>query len=202
MVSLRILGRSQNYTRPNDLLWILTMNNTKASADIVSRGLPIRFHIDGDPAKRNFSGHDAIVYAHEHRAEILGELAGMVLLWNQRGRPLGTASHRCSHWATIMGGILHTNNFPEFLDNLNEAATEFSVELDELTALAEAAIRSTSSKFVINSPDIGVGDAFDHRRVGRAELRGKRSSRKRKSLRTNLTVQKVQRRKVLFWGLS
>ena len=76
-ISLRILGRSQNFTRPNDVLWALTMNSTRTSTDIVSRGLPIRFEFEGDPAKRHFDRRDPIVYARAHRVEILGELAGM-----------------------------------------------------------------------------------------------------------------------------
>jgi hypothetical protein len=34
-ISLRILGHSVNYRRPNDLLWFITMNGTKASSDLV-----------------------------------------------------------------------------------------------------------------------------------------------------------------------
>ena len=75
-ISLRILGLSQNYVRPNDLLWILTMNDTKTSPD------------------------------------------------------------------------LETAGFPEFLENLEEAAAEFNSVLDEVAALAEAAARHGGSAVV------------------------------------------------------
>jgi len=68
-ISLRILGQSANYTRPNDLLWVLTMNNTRICADGVSRGLPIRFHYEGDPRERDFGGRDPVAYAKRSAAE-------------------------------------------------------------------------------------------------------------------------------------
>jgi hypothetical protein len=139
-VTLRILGQSTNIDRPNDMLWMLTMNGTKVSPDLVSRGLPIRLRYEGRPEGRSFGNHDPIAYAREHRAEILGELAGMVVRWNQMGRPLGDHRHRCRQWAGVVGGILQANGLPEFLTNLDEAAGEFNTELDELAALAEAAI--------------------------------------------------------------
>lgn len=141
-ISLRILGQSANYTRPNDLLWMLTMNQTKASADLVSRGVPIRFHFDGNPGDREFNNRDPITFAKQNRIELLGELVGMVIRWNQLGRPLGRQRHRCAQWAQIVGGVLDANGLPEFLGNLDESAAEFNMELDELAALAEAAVSS------------------------------------------------------------
>ena len=137
-IALRILGRSANYTRPNDLVWLVTMNDTKASSDLVSRGVPVRFRYDGDPRQRDFQGRDPIRYAREHRAEILGELMGMVVGWNQQGRPPGPRKHRCTYWAEVVGGILQVAGLPEFLENLDEAAAAFNQALDQLAALAEA----------------------------------------------------------------
>ena len=141
-ISLRILGQSANYTRPNDLLWMLTMNNTKASADLVSRSVPIRFHYEGDPGTRDFHDRDPIAFARRHRVELLGELAGMVYFWNQLGRPPSPRRHRCTRWASIIGGILRANGLPEFLANMEESSAEFNAELDELAALAETAVNS------------------------------------------------------------
>jgi hypothetical protein len=139
-LSLRILGKSQNYSRPNDVLWLMTMNQTKVSSDIVSRTVPIRFFCEGNPEDRDFGGRDPIAYAREHRAEILGELVGMLIRWNQLGRPEGQQSHRLVKWARTVGGILTANGFPEFLTNRDVAAAEFDTGIDELTALAEVAM--------------------------------------------------------------
>jgi hypothetical protein len=139
-IALRILGQSANYTRPNDVMWVMTMNDTKASPDLVSRGCPIRLSYEGDPGKRQFGVADPIAFALEHRAEVLGELAGMVVCWNQKGRPPGPRGHRCEVWARTVGGILDAAGLPEFLTNLDEAAASFNTVLDELAALAEAAV--------------------------------------------------------------
>lgn len=139
-VSLRILGKSENYTRPNDLLWALTMNDTRTSPDLVSRSLPVQLAYEGTPEDRTFDGPDPISYAHEHRLAILGELAGMVVRWNQQGRPPGQRSHRLHQWAAVIGGILEVVGLPEFLENAGAAAVSFNSELDELAALAEVVV--------------------------------------------------------------
>lgn len=152
VISLRILGTSENYTRPNDLLWFLTMNDTKASPDLVSRALPIRFYYEGDPKDRTFEGRNPIAYAKTHRAEILSEVAGMVVTWNQRGRLQGPQNHRLPVWSRTVGGIMCANGLPEFLGNLDEAAAEFNSALDALAALAEAVIKAGDDQLAITGP--------------------------------------------------
>ena len=139
-VSIRILGTSTTYTRPNDLIWAITMNETRASADLISRGLPIRLFYEGEAEKRKFEGPNPIDYARENRLEILGELAGMVVNWNTAGRPKGSRSHRLTRWAEIVGGIVETAGFPEFLSNAQAAAVAFNTATDGLAALAEAIV--------------------------------------------------------------
>ena len=141
-ITLRILGKSVNYTQPNDVLWFLTMNQTKVSPDLASRGMPIRLFYDGDPSTREFKGPNPLEYALEFRAEILGELFGLVELWKSRGRPFGSRRHRCAYWGQLIGGILETCGFPEFLGNAAEAAAEFNIELGDLAALAEIVVRT------------------------------------------------------------
>jgi len=70
-ICLRILGKSLNYVRPNDVLWHLTMNHTKASPDLVSRSIPIRQYYEGKPEDREFDDRDPLKYAHEQRAGLL-----------------------------------------------------------------------------------------------------------------------------------
>lgn len=139
-VSLRILGKSENYSRPNDLLWAITMNDTRTSPDLVSRGVPVQLAYEGQPEDRAFNGPDPIAYAREHRLDILGELAGMILKWNQLGRPAGDRPHRLAAWSRVIGGIITLAGFPEFLANVGTAAATFNSELDELAALAETVI--------------------------------------------------------------
>jgi hypothetical protein len=148
VIALRILGTSSNFTRPNDVTWCVTMNDTKISDDGMSRGLPVRLFYEGDPGRRVFPGPDPVAYALEHRVAILGELAGIVIRWKQQGCPGGTRPHRCEGWARIVGGILASAGYPEFLGNLDEVAASFSQGLDDLAALAEAAVSSGGAAVV------------------------------------------------------
>ena len=170
VISLRILGQSANFVRPNDLTWFLTMNDTKTSPDLLSRGLPIRLRYEGDPRHREFAGAEPIAFANAHRAELLGELAGMVVRWNLAGRPAGAKRHRCDEWARTIGGILEVAGLPEFLDNLDEAAASFNSVLDEVSALAEAVLaqESPESFSFDQAPD---ADESSRPLKGRAELR-------------------------------
>ncbi|MBP3957795.1 hypothetical protein J8F10_21290 [Gemmata sp. G18] len=151
-ISLRILGVSENYVRPNDVIWAITMNQTRVSPDLMSRGLPIRLAHDGPPEKRVFTGPDPIEFAREHRLGILAELAGFVVRWNQAGRPEGSRSHRCHRWAKIIGGILEVNEFPDFLANYEEASGTFNAELEDLTLLIEAVLAQPEGPFVVVEP--------------------------------------------------
>jgi hypothetical protein len=139
-LSLRILGRSENFTRPNDLIFAIAMNDTRVSPDLVSRCVPIQLHYSGQTEDRVFTGPDPIEYAREHRLEILGELAGIIIYWVQRGRADGSRSHRFRQWANVIGGMLETAGFPEFLANSNTAASTFNAGADDLAALAEQVI--------------------------------------------------------------
>lgn len=153
-ISLRVLGKSENYTCANDKLWAVTMNDTRVSPDMVSRGLPIRMEYEGRPEDRKFPGPPPIEYAREHRQEILGELAGMVIQWNQAGRPGGDRSHRSHQWASVVGGILKVAGFPEFLANASEAAAAFNDRLVDLSALAEAVVAQGGPYIVVAKSEV------------------------------------------------
>jgi hypothetical protein len=146
VIQHRILGTSSNFERPNNLIWAVTMNDTRLSRDLVSRGLPVRLFLESDPGKRSFGGFDPLSYAQEHRAELLGELAGMAVAWNQAGRPDGTRAHRFEPWARMIGGILEHAGFPEFLANVDAAAASFDQGVDDLAALAEKALAEFSQQ--------------------------------------------------------
>lgn len=136
----RDLGLSVMISRRNAFVWILTMNHTRASEDLVARGCPIRLYYEGDPHQRELAHKSLLKWVHQNHAELLSELFGMVYRWSQAGRPPGERHHRFAHWAQVVGGILLANGLPEFLDNAAEAAIEFDASRDELTALAEAAL--------------------------------------------------------------
>lgn len=154
-ISLRILGVSQNYVRPNDLLWFLTMNSTQVAADIASRGILIQFRFEGDASRHRFQG-DPIGYAKRYRKELLGELFSMVLKWEQEGQLEADRPHRLRYWAKTVGGILEANGLPEFLSNSEVLVNEMTSETDQLAALAEKCL--ANRKYFFNSPE-GISDA-------------------------------------------
>jgi len=151
-IALRILGVSENFVRPNDVIWGLTMNQTKVSPDLMSRGLPIRLAYDGPPESRVFTGPEPVGFARDHRLRLLAELAGFVVRWTQAGRPDGTRSHRCAPWAKLIGGILLANGYPNFLGNYKEASGAFNMELEDLTLLVESVLAKPDGPFVIVNP--------------------------------------------------
>lgn len=149
-IALRILGVSENFVRPNDVIWSLTMNQTKVNPDLMSRGLPIRLSYDGPPESRVFAGLDPIGYARENRHGIFAELSGFVVRWNQAGRHEGDRSHRCHQWAKLIGGILKVNGVPDFLANYEVASGAFNSELEDLTVLAETVVALPNGPFIIH----------------------------------------------------
>src|SRR5262249_37808533 len=55
LLSVRLLGHSQNITRPNGYLWFVTSNLTSGSSDMITRGAPIRLRYEGNPVERRFA---------------------------------------------------------------------------------------------------------------------------------------------------
>jgi hypothetical protein len=148
ILRFRILGTSSFIERPNCYLWVVTSNLPTAASDVVTRGLPIRLSVDGDPKLRKFAVR-ALKFAQEHRLQILGELAGMVLLWLQKGKRPGAHRHRCDHWASVIGGILEECGLGGFfLGNLDEAAAEMDEGLSHLGALAEYVLKNPQEKLI------------------------------------------------------
>ena len=139
-LNFRVLGRSSTIERPNAFLWMITSNLTAGTPDVIRRCVPIRLFYEGDPRYRSFSG-DPLGYAVGHRLEILGEIAGMVVRWVQRGKPLGQHKHRCKKWASLIGGILDANGLGEtFLANVAESEAQMDQGLVDLATLAEHAV--------------------------------------------------------------
>lgn len=135
-LSFRILGTSEVYERPNDIICAITMNEARLSADLVDRGLTIQLAVEGSTRKQKFKGKP-LPYATKHRKEILAELVSMIERWKQQGMPRAQREYRFREWSAVIGGILEANGYPEFLGNLERVANSQNSELDDLAAMAE-----------------------------------------------------------------
>jgi len=79
----------------------------------------------GDPAKRPMPAiGDPVEYARDHRAEILGELLGMLLIWKEKGCRSIQIPCRFRAWAAMINGILVANGFNDFLSTYGVDARE------------------------------------------------------------------------------
>jgi len=140
-VRLRVLGTSDIHTQPNYMIWVITANHTRLNSDLMDRACPIRLHVDGD-AKTWYAGRQKILeFIRENRLQLLGELYGLIMVWAAQGCSPGQYSHRLGTWACAIGGILEANGFAGFLSNLEEATSEFNVDVDELQSLLQYLFR-------------------------------------------------------------
>ncbi len=136
-LSYRRLGQNSTIERPNGVLWMLSMNNTMLSPDLMDRGLPIRLYFEGDPSTRRSVIGDPEDYFTEHRTSIIAELLGMVEEWKQQDCPMADHSFRFQDWARRIGGIVAASGIPGFLDNYRESRLEMDPVLRGLHVLAE-----------------------------------------------------------------
>jgi hypothetical protein len=169
LLCFRRLGASDYLKRRNGLLWFITMNSSAGTTDLLRRSITIRLFHEGDPKRRDFRG-DPLTFVSEHRLELLGELAGMVLKWVEGGRVASDHRHRCDRWAATIGGILAANGLGEFfLQNAEEAELEMDAGLLDLTTMAERVLEQGPGELRANAGD-AAGDkgkpaAFWHERV-------------------------------------
>jgi len=141
-IVVRILGTNDFGDWPNDVLFVLTSNNLTAGRDLVSRNVTIDLYTEGDPKIRQRARKESrpLAYASEHRADILSELAAMVLRWVDAGRPDGELNTRFDKVSQIVGGILDANGFPGFASNAEAAAIEMDDDLQRMHELVEEII--------------------------------------------------------------
>jgi len=151
---IRILGTNDFGEWPNDVLFVLTSNNLVAGRDLVSRNVVIDLYTEGDPRKRqkDRKASRPLRYASDHRAEILGELAAMVLRWVDAGRPDGELATRFDHVMQVVGGILAVNGFPGFASNADAAAVEMDEDMQRMLQLLEEIVATApGSKDVVEA---------------------------------------------------
>ena len=137
-ISFRRLGSNTAITRSeNDLLFVLTMNLTALGADLRRRALPVNLQVDGDVRRQDYALDDVVAEVVRHRAALVGELAGMVVRWDEAGRPLGSANHSTSRrWAATIDGILRVSGLEGFLTNFARSEHAFDPRFEMVAEIA------------------------------------------------------------------
>lgn len=200
ILSYRLLGSSDSIRAENSHMFCVTANSPDVSRDLVTRSVIINLEYEGNPSKRGFSIDDPEGYAQDHRAELLGELIGMVERWKSAGKPQARVATRFNKkgWGAIVGGILEVCGEPDFLANADEAAAQLDdcrrefVEL--LSILADHSQGSwTAAELVELAHQHGLlkaelGDASSHSQATRMGVHAGRYVAERVELPDRRTV--------------
>jgi len=132
--NFRRLGSNTSITREqNDLLFCLTMNNTLLGADMRVRSLPINLHLEGPSRRAEGALRDPKRWLLDHWRDLVAEVAGMVQVWLDAGRPAGSGRVRHNTgntWAATIDAILRANGHQGFLSNYE--ASMYSYDKDYL----------------------------------------------------------------------
>lgn len=139
-LNFRRLGSNTSITRPqNDVLFCLTMNLVQLGADLRRRALPVNLELDANVRQTTYRVGDLVGWVTEHRLELIGELAGMVLAWVAAGRPgcESPARHSTSQpWAEAIDAILRLGGFDGFLTNFEASEHAFDPRYELMAEIA------------------------------------------------------------------
>jgi len=104
---------------PINCVWITTANNMLMHEDLMTRSIRIRLEPD-TPHPENRTGlKDLDEWCRENRPNLVWAVHILVKWWLQQGRPapVGLQSTRHANWCRVMGGILYSAGYTEFLKN-------------------------------------------------------------------------------------
>jgi hypothetical protein len=153
--------------RKNDVLWIITSNDSLPSDDMLSRCVHIRLHFEGLPERHSFAMTESelVAFVRDNRSAILAELAGMVTRWLDAGRPMAPAPSRFAVFGRVIGSVLAANGLPGFLSNTADEVREHSTKHQQLTAVAGRIIDGPAPGLIweIHSPIEEADDEFKRR---------------------------------------
>ncbi len=154
VITFRLVGSSKAFSKPNDIMFLLTMNQTKISRDLRRRLVPINLYCEEDPRKRRFKIPKLEKHILANRVQLLGEIAGMVIKWIKQGKPTlpDSPGHSMGNaLAAMVDAILKVNGFEGFLSNCDESNESFDCDRDIvesmcITFVPESAMKSGNYK--------------------------------------------------------
>mgnify|MGYP001228369449 CR=1 FL=1 len=127
----RALGLNATRSAPIRCVWVATGNNLSVSEDIARRCCFIRLQptMETPELRTGFKHANLLVWAAEHRADLVWAALVIIRNWIAQGRPTaGAVKGSYSSWADVMGGILHASGIPGFLENEMQIAAAKSPE--------------------------------------------------------------------------
>jgi hypothetical protein len=157
-ISLRELGQSRNIERNNDMLFLLTANGAQLNPDLATRSIAINLFLEGRADRRTFRGINPVDFASEHRAELLGEMMGLIIAWAAAGEQRANIGHRFPSWANLIGGILNFAGLSGFLTNtLSSPLDEQADQIRQLVmGLMRAPRDSVEGRFWVRADTPGL----------------------------------------------
>jgi hypothetical protein len=105
----RVLGATEETSRPNDRFWTITGNNVGIGGDLARRSLWASIDADRpDPENRPVVIGDLPEWVRSRRGGLIAALLMLVRAWTEAGRPMmpTASSDGFAHWTSVVGGIL------------------------------------------------------------------------------------------------
>lgn len=163
--------------RPNNVQFCLTMNDVTLGTDLRRRALTIRLKYEGNPHGMRFAGPDPVEFALQHHAELMAELAGIVLRGQSCSEEIApvVAHSICQAWAVAMSRMLAAAGVEGFLANQEEADSAADSDFDLLCEVCEEhhnASPAPAAVWVDRVEGMGIAERF---RDGHGNTRSIRS---------------------------
>jgi len=177
----RLLGLNRIIELPNHAILIGTGNNVQLSGELAKRTVPIILQpLDDAPEERSGFRHpDLQRYVDSQRKHVLECLLGMILLWENEGRPRGTRRFGgFDAWAETVGGILGVCGYDRWLTNRREWLQVADRDGSDLRQFVEAWF----TKFGLKpKPAVSLLSLADELGLMQSVVRGRDQSQRRQS---------------------
>jgi len=164
-LNFRRLGSNTAISRPNDVIFCLTMNFTQMSRDLQRRNIPVNLEQSANVRDVKFKIKEMEKYVLEHRLELIAELAGMVIKRLSLGKLEieNPAKHSVGQeWAEVIDSILRANGNYGFLKNFDESEHAFDPNYSDMVNICRL-YKDNASMPASGWAEILVDDILEHR---------------------------------------
>ncbi len=162
----RLLGLNKTIDVPIRITAMVTGNNLRASTEIIRRCYPVRLdaHVPHPwESEVEYLHPDLDTWAIEHRGEVIAAALTLARAHALAGRPAAPDIPRTGNfdaWAKLVGGILYTGGFKNFLNGMDDFYGQNDDEGQEWEILLQAMHRKFDGRSV-TAAEIAELDAQD-----------------------------------------